>query len=389
MPSWFPSATKSTPPPHGGLRAAWKTLSKREKRWLASWWAWVIVPSVIALAVFGTEQRGNYRATLQRHADRMDVTKNDAVSTPIDLTPVAGHENDVPVTVKAGVYLTRITELSIVHSQWNVDFFAWFVWDGADIKPGETFKIVHGEITARAPIRTATTGTTHYALYLVSAHITKEFDVKRFPRDEHLLTITLEDQGMQAYQLRYVADPQSEMSSRVFVPGYDVGKREVVAKLHTYKTAMGDPALPPSYKATYSDFVIAIPLTRSSWGLFFKMFTATFVAIGLALAGLFAQGASERIGLGSTALFVQVVNALTIAGLIPDTGAATLADVINGVAFFLIGLLLIQAILYHRHFADLEKHAMFALVFDRSTFILTLVLTVILNGGVLWAASPH
>jgi hypothetical protein len=119
------------------------------------------------------------------------------------------------------------------------------------------------------------------------------------------------------------------------------------------------------------------------------MFAATYVAIAVALGGLAAHGSGERVGLVSTALFVQVVNALTIATLIPDTGVATLADMINGLAYFVIGLLLLQAILYHRYLASREGAAGVTLVFDRSTFFLVPILTVVLNVGILWMASPH
>jgi hypothetical protein len=391
MPSWSSPTTKSAPPAADPtLGAAWGSLSRRQKKWLWVWWACLVVPSMIALVVFGAQQRQNYLASAQRHADRMNPLKNDAVSTQLDLTPPAGHEHDVPTSVNVGVYVTRIPEFSIVHSTWNVDFFAWFAWTGADaaLDPGETFQIVGGQILSRVPLRKTTTGDQRYALYRVTAQITKEFDVARFPRDEHLLTITLEDQGLEAYRMVYVADTDSEISSRVFVAGYTIGKIAVIAKPHTYKTAMGDPSL-LKHKATYSDFVFGVPLVRTTWGLFFKMFTATYLAIVVALAGLLAHGTGERIGLASTALFVQVVNALTIETLIPDTGVATLADVVNGLGYFVIGLLLLQGILYHRFLAEREGVTNVTLVFDRSTFVLAAMLTVIMNTGILWQATPH
>jgi hypothetical protein len=398
VPSWFPAATRSIPVAgQVTFRSAWASLAKWQKNWILCWWGCLVIPALAALVVFGGQQRANSLLAAQRHADRMNPLKNDAVSTQIDLTRPAGHESDVPTEVKVGVYVTRIPSFSVIQSTWNVDFFVWFAWEGDDdLTPGESFQVVSGEILTRVQLRKTNEAdpghadkTKHYVLYRVTALVTKEFDVSRFPRDEHLLTLTLEDQGSQIYRLAYVADPTSEMSSRVFVSGYTVGKREIVAKPHTYKTALGDPSSALGAKATYSDFVFGIPLTRSSWGLFFKMFAPTYLSILVAIAGLLAHGVSERIGLASTALFVQVMNAMTVATLIPDTGVATLADVINGLSYFLIGLLVFQAILYHRFFADREGVASAVLVFDRSTFAITSVLTLVLNVGVLWAASPH
>jgi hypothetical protein len=83
------------------------------------------------------------------------------------------------------------------------------------------------------------------------------------------------------------------------------------------------------------------------------------------------------------------VNALTIATLIPDTGVATLADVINGLGYFVIGLILLQGIIYHRFLADRDGATNVTVVFDRSTLALAGVLALVMNAGILWAASPH
>ncbi len=51
--------------------------------------------------------------------------------------------------MKVGGYIDRISEFSVVDSSWKVDFFVWFNWDGEDLNPGETFKVVNGEILSR------------------------------------------------------------------------------------------------------------------------------------------------------------------------------------------------------------------------------------------------
>jgi hypothetical protein len=197
---------KSSSPPRSAppdaelsLGAAWSSLSRAQRAWMRAWWALLVVPSLVALVVFGGQVRRNYVSSAQRHADRLNPLKNDAVATQLDVTPPPGHEHDVPTEVKVGVYVTRISELSIVHSSWNADFFAWFAWDGGDasLEPGESFQIVGGQVVSRTLLRRSATGGHHYALYRVTAQITKDFDVGRFPRDEHQLTLTLEDHERQ------------------------------------------------------------------------------------------------------------------------------------------------------------------------------------------------
>jgi hypothetical protein len=383
--SWFPPSAKRA-------RKLTETVSDvplRGKRWLALWCVWLIVPAIVGYFTLTKYEARLHAEVLARHAARLDPTKNDAVVTPLDLSRPAGHEHDPPaIAVETGIYVTRIPKLSPVASSWNVDFYIWFVWRGSTIDPGETFKIVSGEITSKALMRRTDEGDRHYALYRVNAELTKPFDLALFPRDEHLLTIVIEDQGLQYHQMVYTTDPRtSAMSSRIQLPGYAVGERKVLVKGHTYKTAMGDPTLPIDYRATYSDLVMAIPLARPNWGVFIKMFVPLFLAIALALAGLFATGPAERLGVVSTALFVAVVNGMVVNEIIPDTGITTLADIVTDLGYSLIGQTILQAILYGRFFSDRAANERSARFFDWSTFILLGTQAVALNVGVVLAAS--
>ncbi len=390
MPSWFPAATTTTPPGRSPtLRAAWSSLKRWQKTWLLCWCAWLFVPALIGYVVLTKQQTQNRLAAVARHVDRMDPTKNDAVSTKLELAPPAGHEQDPPaIRVKTGAYVTRIPKHSIVDSSWHVDFYLWFSWEGGTINPGETFKLVSGEVSSKVLMRKTDDGDKHYALYRVNAEITKAFDISRFPRDEHVLTIVVEDQGLQHYQMVYTTDDAtSALSSRVDIPGYAVTRKETVTKPHTYKTSMGDPSLPADYKATYSDFLFAITITRPTWGVFLKMFLPLYLAVLLALVALFVKGPGERIGLVSTALFVAVINGMTVNAMIPDTGTTTLADVIGILGYVVIGQTILQSIFYHRYFSDPAKDAQAALLFDRSSFVLVSLQAVALNVGVVMAAS--
>ena len=364
-------------------------MPKWQKTWIACWCLWLIVPALVGYVVLTNQQIRNREQAVARHAARVDPTKNDAVVTKLELAPPAGHEHDPPATrVETGIYVTRIPKYSIVDSSWHVDFYIWFSWHGSEINPSETFKIVSGEISSKVLMRKTDEGDKHYALYRVNAEITKTFDISRFPRDEHVLSIVIEDQGLQLYQMVYTTNgAASELSSRVDVPGYVVRGKETVVKPHTYKTSMGDPSLPVDYKATYSDFVMAITIARPTWGVFFKMFLPMYLAVALALVGLFVTGPAERLGLVSTALFVAVINGMTVNTMIPDTGATTLADIISGIGYAAIGQTIIQTIFYGRYFEDRTTNGHAAMFFDRSTFVVLAVEVVVLNVGVLKAAS--
>jgi len=371
------------------LKETISTVSPRARLWLVVWCVWLIVPAIVGYVVITREQIHLRTEAAARHAARVDPAKNDAVSTPLVLTPPEGHENDPPpAKVETGIYITRIPKLSPAASMWSADFYIWFVWHGSKIDPGETFKVVSGEITSKTLMRKTEEGDRHYALYRVNAEITKSFDLARFPRDEHFLTIVIEDSALQYYQMNYTSAPRtSALSSRIQLPGYSIGDPQIVAKGHTYKTAMGDPTLPVDYKATYSSLVMAVPLFRPTWGVFIKMFMPLYLAIALAIAGLFATGPAERLGVVSTALFVAVINGMVINELIPDTGVTTLADIITDVGYFIIGQALLQAILYGRFLADRAANELAARIFDWTTAGLLGAQAIAVNVGIVLAAS--
>lgn len=107
-------------------------------------------------------------------------------------------------------------------------------------------------------------GGSHYELYRITAEITKFFNIGRYPHDDHLMTILIEDTRRQRYDLRYKPDPAgSEISSRVKIPGYEIYSKQLIEKGHSYKTRRGDPKLPDSYKSTYSQLVFGIGIKRS------------------------------------------------------------------------------------------------------------------------------
>ena len=80
-------------------------------------------------------------------------------------------------------------------------------------------------------------GDEHYELYRITAEITKFFNISRYPRDDHLMTILIEDTKRQFFDLNFVPDISgSAISSRAKIPGYKIYATSVVEKGHSYKT---------------------------------------------------------------------------------------------------------------------------------------------------------
>jgi hypothetical protein len=378
----------SDPPGVGvaGFFAAWAKMTRSQTIFIVAWCALIVISTFVLFQVLTAAQRRNVELANERHRARLSPG-NVVGQTEPERTPPPGHENDVPRTVNVGAYVDRVSELSIVDSSWKLDFYVWFNWQGDDLNPGETFRVVNGEVLSRTLMKKSDAGDRHYALYQASAQITKKFDVSRFPRDEHQLTLSVEDGAAQSYQVTYITDPAaSSVSSRVDVQGYAVAGIETSVKPHSYRSSMGDPALPQTYKATYSQFTVAIPIKRASWGLYLKMFLTLYIAVGIALGGLVLVSPSERLAMGGTAMFVAIMNGEANAAFVPSTGQTTLGDVINVLGYLAIGTIIVQAIIYHRFFSSDERPPVVR-VFDAMSIVLLSASYVILNAGVLLAAS--
>lgn len=362
------------------MLSKWASITGGQKAFLIGWAAFLIVASGATLVLMGGQQHRYLQDSIARHLARVSPDAGETGRTEPERTPPPGHEQDVPREVRIGVYVDRIPQFSILGSSWKADFYVWFNWEGPDLSPGETFHVVSGEILTKALLEKKDEGERHYALYRVTAEITKTFDVSRFPRDDHMLTISIEDTANQSYVLRYVADEAgSDISSRVTVPGYSVLSKVVAVRPHSYKSSRGNPDLPSAYKATYSQFGYGIWLARPTWGLFFKMFIVMFCAVLIAQLGFFVKASSDRLALVCGALFAAVANLYITSILIPDTGIATLADQINWIGAGFIFVTVVQAVIYQYAFEGEAEKETAAKLFDFMSFGLMLFLYAALN----------
>lgn len=367
---------------------AWTALKSGERLFLICWWVVLAAVAIVVGTTLSLQQGANLSASKLRHEARMGSGTAEPGLTQPEQTPPPGHEQDVPQSVKVGIYLDRIAEMSIVGSTWKADFYVWFDWQGDEINPGESFQVVNGEILTKTLVDKRDTGGRHYALYRTMVLITKNFDVTRFPRDDHMLTISIEDLARQSYQLRYTTDEAaSDISSRVAVSGYKILSKVVSVKPHSYKTARGNPGLPVNFRATYSQFSLGVWIARPAWGLFFKLTGILYAAVIMALLALFVRASCDRLALQTGAIFAAAANAYITASLIPDAGVATLADQLNWIGIVCIGWCILESVIYQYHFENREERWQTAKLFDLSTFILATVLFVGLNIAIPLAAS--
>jgi hypothetical protein len=281
------------------------------------------------------------------------------------------------VRVRVGMSLEKISDFSIKNTAWNADFYVWFEWkeppDDSSFDPGETFEIVNGTIENKQKIVEQFNGDSHYALYRVLASITYPFKVTRYPADDHLLNIFIQDPVHP--QIQYVADREnSRLAPGIVIPGYRIARTVVGVRINSENTTLGN----PTGSKDVAQFGFGIFIYRPGLGIYFKLFQALFAAVGIALLAVFFKpDNSTRFDLLIGGMFAAVANSYITSSYLPDTGVMTLMDQINGLGLATILLCMVETVISARFTSGKEEA--FSRLFDRISFGLIFLIYLALN----------
>lgn len=249
-----------------------------------------------------------------------------------DAVALATGHTDVAV----GAYILRLSNVSPRSGTFDVDMWVWFHWKGADVRPDETFEIVNGVITGRSDLQVEDDGGVNYSTMRVQATIFHNFDVHRFPLDDHVLTINIEDADLDSAQLTYSVDEGIALEPDVEVSGWKVTMQPSVVTTHVYNTTYGSRSEGED-ASEYSRLTLAIALDRNTYEPLFKSFWISGLSALLSLMALFLK-ADNRVNMGVGAIFSASANSFVITGSLPATTAVTLAEQINLISVGIIFL---------------------------------------------------
>ncbi|MBI2894032.1 MAG: hypothetical protein HYY06_10805 [Deltaproteobacteria bacterium] len=264
---------------------------------------------------------------------------------------------DAPAArVTVGLYVNGIRGMSLRENQFEVDFWVWFRWKDEGYSPIESFEIIGGQIDSREGlVQEDLDGGVHYAAARVRATITQNFDVSRFPLDDHTLRVLIEDSEHENHELVYVPDEaNSRLDPTVQVPGWTIGATRAVVGDHEYRTNYGDTSLPSNSKSTYSRFELRIELERQGAGYVLKLFWSLYLATLIALLAFFIKPTDldPRFGLGIGAIFAAMASAYVISTSLPETSQMTVAEKVVMIAIAFIFLSLVGSTVSLRVFSS-------------------------------------
>ena len=261
------------------------------------------------------------------------------------LAPQAAVASQGPAEVAMGAYLLRLSEVSQKDGTFSVDMWVWFRWKGDDLKPYDTFEIANGKIESRSNAEVSDDGGYHYTSVRVQGTVFHDYDVRRFPLDDHRLTIELEDENLDASSLRYVADDGIALDPGLKVAGWAVSLLPARVEQHVYPTNYGLRSSGAT-SATYSRLILPVSLVRTGYGPLLKQFWISLLSVllGLLAFRVRATDLDARFGLGVGSIFAASANAYAISDSLPQTVVITLAEQINFLAIGTIFLSVFMSI---------------------------------------------
>lgn len=254
-----------------------------------------------------------------------------------------------PQQAKVGVYLMNLYDLNMDEHSFYADFYIWFKWKGPiDPTNIEFVNTIEKWSMASAPSGDGSDSLlkdgTQYRIFRVEGRFFHSFLLSRFPLDQHVLDIQIENPEHPADSLVYLPDTSgAAIRSTLQLVGWQTEGCSLESSVHDYHNNFGNPE---ENAQRYSTLTYTLTLTRPINYFLLKMMLPLLVVMLVSIGALMLHPthidtrSSLPIGGLLTAVFLQQ----SYSDALPDTGYMVLMDKIYLLAYVLISLVLLQVI---------------------------------------------
>jgi len=252
-----------------------------------------------------------------------------------------------PTTV--GVYVNQVASIDLKANAFTVDFWLWFRSKGRTVSPIDSFEIVDGRVNSKSNIikKTLPNGE-DYAAVRVNATVHQQWDLHRYPFDDHQLTVMIEETDLDVKKSVFVSDPQGQgKDPNVIVSGWSIAGFSTTVDEHRYDSNYGDLSISNASKSTFSRFTFRLPAKREGSSRFLKITFPLLISVLVAWCGFFirAKDTAPRVAVSVGALFAAAAATVAINSQLPDINYATVVDRTVFLCFAAIGLTLLGAVI--------------------------------------------
>jgi hypothetical protein len=261
--------------------------------------------------------------------------------------PTSAKPTERPARVKVGVYVNDIHSVDLQRHAFSADFYVWFRWKDPAINPVCTFElmnVIDQDQLRRAPVYEKPLKQpdgSRYQLARIQGVFSSKFSLARYPFDDQVLHIDIEDSDMGSDELIFEPDTVAA-NPELTLPGYRIGAARLEVGDKPYATAFGD--LAESSVGSYSRAIVGVPILRP-WisGAVKKFLPIALIILRAASALLLAaRHIDAQIGLTITALLALVAQQFAMSTDLPEVGYLLMLDQIYIASYgFILALIAI------------------------------------------------
>jgi len=288
--------------------------------------------------------------------------------------------------VEVGIFAMNLYDLDIASNTYALDFYVWFKWKG-EIDPTASLEYANGvndwDATSipdsQKPERLP--DGSFYQSVRFEGRFVQPFAFARYPLDQQSITVSLEDSLHTTDQLVYIADEkQSGYSSRMSIPGWEIQRADISSLVHEYTTNFGDSTL--GSKAQYPVLQYSLTVSRPTSFFVWKLLLPLVIVVAASWGTLLLkpQYVDSRIALSVTALLTTVFLQQSYSSTLPNIGYLVLLDKIYSIAYLIITLSILEAIVTADWIKD-ELPESYARAI-RLDHLLLAIQTVVFSGGI-------
>lgn len=172
-------------------------------------------------------------------------------------------------SVTIGAYINGIRSIDLKAGSAEIDLYLW-LRSSSKRNLLDSIEIMNGNGSEKtAVVHKATRGENYQSARLqLSAY--QIFNLKKFPLDNQVLRIVIEDFEADISSLQFIADSENtKVSKSIVLPGWKIGDAHIKVEPFSYETNYGDTSLGES-NSVFSRAVIEIPIEREGIGYFFN-----------------------------------------------------------------------------------------------------------------------
>ncbi|MEZ5044819.1 MAG: hypothetical protein R2828_33285 [Saprospiraceae bacterium] len=286
--------------------------------------------------------------------------------------------------VKTSIYIINIYDLDINQHSFYVDCYISFKWKG-DRDPmniefvnsvekwGATIEPFYEEAIT-------TEDGYQYNGMRYEGRFYHPFQLERFPLDQHLLDIQIENVDYPIDSLVYIADTNATFIREEFhLPGWNILGTSTSSEQHVYPINFGEMG---KEKTTFSNFIFQFGLRRPLNYFLLKLLLPLLIVVVASLGALLIHPSNidARISLPIGGLLSAVFLQQSYSSALPDVGYMVLMDKIYLLVYMLIASIMLRVVLSGNTIAKLKKATDIQQIKRRDTYLILLLLALLAIG---------